>query len=624
MNITTPRNTQMLQNTNAHLRTKLTISCLLLCFILGGNFIVTHAQENERDSERGKAISGRVISDSNQPLTDATLYLRAIGGEFSQRTARADGEGRFIFPDVDEGVYRIDVSVPAYILQNDEASESEDARYFRAGDNVTLMMMKGGVITGRVTTQTGEPVVGVGVLASRLMDEQGRPVNSETDRFRRERNTDDRGVYRIFGLPAGNYVVSASGGSRYSFPRIAAYDGDARTYHPSSNGDSAAKISVRSNSEIGNIDIIYRGENGRTVSGKLAGAIPENDQRNSISVSLRNAATGIVEHVENITDSNSDTTKPKNTFSFNSVGDGEYFITANAASGVRDNRVAAASPPRRIIVKGADVTGLELALAPLLTINGQLKIAASIPTADARTADANCQSTRINAALPSEFLIVARRNETATKGTSNKFIYEERSSSINAVPDAQGIFRLSNLETGDYRIELPALGENYFVRDVQINRTPNKASTAKVASKSNATTSATTAENLRTEFSVTPTERPSNIVVNVAAGAARIEGKLTRDVAPNTRVLLVPAEAKYAQHAWRYHETSVNNDASWSIANIAPGTYFVVALPASATDNQLRRPRFADAPSRLALRRQAETNGTRIELHSCQRFTDIN
>src|SRR5262249_4529256 len=90
--------------------------------------------------------------------------------------------------------------------------------YYRPGDQVTIRMTKGGVITGKVTDSQGQPAVQIPVQAIRLRDEKGRPARQVAKPFSTSEgaNTDDRGIYRLHGLEPGVYLVSAGGGERFS------------------------------------------------------------------------------------------------------------------------------------------------------------------------------------------------------------------------------------------------------------------------------------------------------------------------------------------------------------------------------------------------------------------------
>src|SRR5258708_38421118 len=72
-------------------------------------------------------------------------------------------------------------------------------------------MARGSVITGLVRDHNNQPSAGTPVRAMRsaIVNGERRLVSSG------ESTTDDRGAYRIFGLAARDYIVSATGrGSR--------------------------------------------------------------------------------------------------------------------------------------------------------------------------------------------------------------------------------------------------------------------------------------------------------------------------------------------------------------------------------------------------------------------------
>ena len=71
-------------------------------------------------------------------------------------------------------------------------------------------MIRGGAITGTVTNALGEPVVAVRVRATMVRDARGEVPKFMTFGLM-EQSTDDRGIYRIYGLRPGTYIVSAGG-----------------------------------------------------------------------------------------------------------------------------------------------------------------------------------------------------------------------------------------------------------------------------------------------------------------------------------------------------------------------------------------------------------------------------
>src|SRR5262249_58498535 len=115
--------------------------------------------------------------------------------------------------DVADGAYIVWVHGPAYALKVERRRRSDAGKGLNVSENdnlenVDLTMTRGGVVTGKVTDEDGRPVIAESVTVFRL-DQQGKRI--ETDAFRpfgRE-ETDDQGGYRIFGIEAGRYLVSA-------------------------------------------------------------------------------------------------------------------------------------------------------------------------------------------------------------------------------------------------------------------------------------------------------------------------------------------------------------------------------------------------------------------------------
>src|SRR5262249_40273049 len=143
-------------------------------------------------------------------------------------------------------------------------------KQYHVGDSVSFVLIKGGVITGTVTNVAGDPVIGVHVSARMIRDSNDRRSGRG---FERRVNTDDRGIYRIYGLPAGTYIVVAGGTDEYLEWGINPFSNDLPTYAPSSTRDTADEISVRVGEETSNVDIRYRGEQGRTISGTVGGEL---------------------------------------------------------------------------------------------------------------------------------------------------------------------------------------------------------------------------------------------------------------------------------------------------------------------------------------------------------------
>src|SRR6185503_21012980 len=155
---------------------------------------------------------------------------------------------------------------------------------------------------------------------------------------------DDRGVYRIYGLPAGTYIVSAGG--RSAAFNFGAYDSEAPTYAPSSTRDTAAEIDVKAGQETSGVDIRYRAEPGHSISGTVMGQPSANAFAN---VALSQVVHGVSQLV-----SVSYQLQNSKGFAFYGMPDGEYDLAAQVSVPQGD---AQASEPLHVTVRGRDVSG---------------------------------------------------------------------------------------------------------------------------------------------------------------------------------------------------------------------------------------------------------------------------
>lgn len=577
--------------------------------------------------ERGSGtITGRVVGESGEPVPGALVYVGPRGVPQPNRAQRvvADEEGNFQIMWLDPGLYSVTANLPGYVPDTDYSTGRPAA--YRPGDTVSLRLVKGGVITGTVTDTQGDAIISLGVRAYRVRELDGRPVTFGYNPGVEDR-TDDRGVYRIYGLLPGVYVVSAGArGSGFFYGYAAAYAGDSPTFYPSSTRDTASEITVRAGQENSGVDIRYRDEPGRSVSGRVeppAGS--QADPGVGFNVTLAYASTGIQAGVNFV--------QPNVlAFSFEGVSDGDYDV--QAVAGGREGQLAT-STPQRVSVRGSDVTGLRLALAPLASVGGSLAVEQA---GAAEGAGETCRPRRAPA-LPQEILVTLAADRRAPeKGRAPT----RTSLSREATPDPSGSFIIRGLEPGRYRLVVRPSDESVYVRSVQIPQSasayrppppgPNKSPTAKVIEGKPAGDDARLAAALRAALEVRAGQQVSGVAVRLAEGAAALSGRvvIAEGYPPHpftqTRVYLVPAEreGERADDALRYFEATPDGSGAFNFKNLPPGRYLAVARPApEPTPDAPERPPHWDTESRALLRRHAEDAQTPVELQPCGRTTDF-
>ena len=539
------------------------------------------------------AITGRVINESGQPLPDAMVSIRGYGTAAPNQVIITNRNGTFEASGLDRLVYQVSALAPAYTtLPRDP--DSTQAAYYRVGDSLTLVLLKGGVITGRVTTSADDPVVGVRVRALMIRDGNGQP--SRYGGTIRENATDDRGVYRIYGLPTGTYLVMTSGSSFAGFS-INAYDTDAPTYVPSSTRDTAAEINVRAGEETANVDIRYRGEPGRIVSGIANGPQPaEPAGFNIILTSIQDAGSQWSSSTYQYPGARG--------FSFSGVADGDYDVTARMSFPTGE---ATLSEPKRIKVRGADITGLEITTKPLAVISGRMVLE------DSKAAE--CEGKR--RPLFAETLVSAWHNEKDKAKDQPQFIW---SLGAPSSPDKQGNISLRNLAPGQYHF-IPRFSAKYwYLQSISL-----QASAAPGAKSTQANREIDAARNWTT---LKTGDRLSGLVIKLSEGAASLQGKITvregEQSPARLYVYLVPAEREKAEDVLRFYAAPVLSDGKLMLNNLAPGRYLILAQPAldnaSSPLTKLRLP--DETETRAKLRRDAEALKSEIEFKPCQNVTD--
>lgn len=566
-------------------------------------------------------LTGRVVGEAGEPIPEisVTAYSRAAGSNpRTPYSASTDEGGNFSFAGLAPGLYQLNVFQPGFVIESDPATGRPNFTY-RPGDDAIVRLVRGGVVTGTVTDQQGQPLVQLNVRAVRVRDLDGAAPEIPFP-FALEDRTDDRGVYRIYGLRPGLYVVYGGGYNNSPFSPAAAYGGEAATFYPSGTRDTAVEVAVRGGQETTGIDIRYRDEPGRRVTGTIESPSGSSGEF-GVGVNLTYAATAMNAATAFVNPRATD-----QTFSFEGVADGEYDL--QATGGVREG-LTISSAPQRVSVRGGDVTGLRLTLVPLANASGTLRFE---PAADSERATEACKAVR-STQLPQETIVAAaaERARASTPGTAISRLSMQR----EATPDETGSFTVRSLEAGRYRLSARLFDEALYVRSIQLPGAAPAAAAPQRATGSAAPQRAATSTQraaltvARDVFELKSGQQLTGLLVRVAEGAASLSG----NVAPATpavplpsfaqlRVHLVPQERERAEDTLRYYETALTPDGTFSFKNLAPGRYLALLRPA-ATGEAALRPAAWDSPTRDQLRREAEAANTTLELQPCQRTADF-
>ena len=305
--------------------------------------------------------------DTGRSVRRMSVMLMPIEGSGRDVSGITDNDGNLEIKNVPTGRYYAFINAPGVVspmayadLRKPERDSLGDAAAgFPLIDvdgfsdiNIQIGARRGGAIGGRVTYSNGDPAIGVKVEILRKLGEEYLPVMPNFSAFAGMFagggmfQTDDRGIYRLSGLPEGEYVVkvteSASHGK--ADPRAGAYGGglDAMLFGGSSmltvffenafDQEKAQKITLQLGQELSETNIIIPDRELHSIEGKLVAAKDK--------LPIRNAKLTIKQADDETSDERSlfaktpqvSYTDGKGMWRFNELPKGSYKITVEAAS----------------------------------------------------------------------------------------------------------------------------------------------------------------------------------------------------------------------------------------------------------------------------------------------------
>jgi carboxypeptidase family protein len=353
--------------------------------------------------------------------------------------ATTDQDGFYRIANVAPGTYQVAPSAPPYVSadfkervgKNVLVGEDENI------ENINFALLRGGVITGRVTDSDSRPVIQQQVQIYRVevveQRAQQRQVSTPNGG-----QTDDRGIYRVFGLAPGRYTV-AVGRSEEHF--ITSYGPNRSMYkqvfHPDvSDQAKATVIEVGEGTEATNVDIVL----GRTMQTfAVSGRVIESEK----SLPAPNIRLGMRRIVGKRADfvSLTATTNTQGDFVIEGLVPGKYvmFLFPNQSGGRRAENIS-------FDIIDQDVSGLSIKLLRGASLSGVVVLEGE------------------NKAGPVKFSELQLRALVPHTGVTNL----GSSASSPIAPD--GSFMLSGLSAGTVNIMLGALTNSVPIRALNIAR----------------------------------------------------------------------------------------------------------------------------------------------------------
>lgn len=326
------------------------------------------------------ALIGRVQSSAGEPL--AGVRVTALAAEYGTKAWRTDTgvDGRFALQQLPKGTFTVRIYHAQYLLDEADPAAARLAQPIRLADGqtfrTTLRMLRGGVITGRLTDPSGRPIPDVLVRAFDIPGNDTDPLRPAPARAYR---SNDLGAYRIANLLPGQYLVAATspGPSRPSGADSAM--SFAPSWHPGTERQAeAAEVTVEAEAECAGVDISLRAVALRTLTGRVfdmqgipADGVEVRAYPADGSRLLGSAPTG--------------RSLRSGGFTIRGLGPGEYRLRATRAPGTRVSIGASTASTLQYaealvaVPSAGDVPPISLELAPAPSLVGTVRVEAPIP-----------------------------------------------------------------------------------------------------------------------------------------------------------------------------------------------------------------------------------------------------
>jgi protocatechuate 3,4-dioxygenase beta subunit len=328
-----------------------------------------------------------VDAATGTPLRRANV--RAFANEIRvQRATATDAEGRYEFADLPAGRYTVSASKAGYVDGSyGQTAFREPGKPVQVGDRQTIdridiALARGGVITGRVLDEFGEPIADVMVAPVRMTY---TPAGRRAMPSGRSAPTNDIGEFRLFGLAPGVYYVSATARAQNfavpvinGSPMLARDDnrsGYAPTYYPSATsingaqpltigaGETLPEVTISlMPTRVANVSGFVYDDQGQPSGGGGVTAMPLDD---TTLVAMMGGNGGPI--------------RPDGSFVVTGLAPGRYMLRANVG-GPRGGRGGRGfnGPPEiavaTIVVNGEDISGVRLQPLQAIALDGMLVV----------------------------------------------------------------------------------------------------------------------------------------------------------------------------------------------------------------------------------------------------------
>jgi hypothetical protein len=558
------------------------------------------ARQEEKQPASDTTIHGRAVyEDNNRPLRRARIMLVGDNGSRPEYTALTDADGYFEIRGARAGSYFAFADVPGALspigfvnfseLRGRANPDFTEARKFfdsvevdgNQDARMTVHVRRGGALSGRVTYADGDPAVNVTVNVMR------RGPGGRLEKFLTGINimaiaglrTDDRGVFRVSGLPPGEYILGVSedvehgdavnegGGRDPSMGVLESFAGQQflMTFYPSSTSEKeAAVIKAEAGVERTDLDITIPERALHSVGGVARG---KNDKRPvagaTVLIVRRDDAAGGYEGTGAAAGgyaSSTTTTDAQGRWEFREIPEGAYTVYVKPPEEYEETATAAAVNMNSNLSYDGNAN---VVYAPPRRKKGYTPARREVQVIDGDVSEVAVELSdggRVSGTIAYEGektgwygYVNLRRVPDGTEAAGAEVSFDTYVSG--------GLFEIAGLPAGRYSVEFTSLAEGgrLYAKSVTWNGR----------------------DFTREPLELREGETADGVRILVSNGGAKLRARVKgKDVARGAMVFLVPADASdWSPYAKQF---TCSTDEGLCAIDAPPGDYRVVALSSSS------------------------------------------
>jgi hypothetical protein len=310
-------------------------------------------------------VRGRITSAvSGEPLHRVRVTLN--GSTQPPPSAVTDTGGEFEITSVAPGTYTASATRAGYLTTQygqsrlREAGRALEVVSGAVVDRVNMALVRGGVLAGIITDDTGSEYPGVRVEALEFRYIRGRRILVQAA----STIANDLGQFRLSGLPPGPYFLRASTTDTWADDQGVNTYTYVTTYYPGVTGSNEAEsVSLAASQEIAQLNFGLRPGRTARITGILQNAAGES--MGAQAINLDRATRGVGGALFSLGNGGSTRTDPGGAFEFRDLAPGEYVVYSGSdAESARvtviladgDARAVALRPRKPTAMTGTIVT----------------------------------------------------------------------------------------------------------------------------------------------------------------------------------------------------------------------------------------------------------------------------